>query len=612
MATITESSSDRISNIRTFTQGVNINKASHDSAKDVLALEDACRELAADEQEKRYRQEGAPVLAEPKIKLVQAKVTHANSEQLSEEQSDEALNKSNSPSVPASGFNADASLIGSMATLRKMLHDGNLGDIRGRLQLINSENSALRQQGEKLLSELEKSLGELQEATDKANSAQQAWQQRNNQLQDLTQQQQSLEEQLADAEGKPETQQALLTKLAELKVQIDAAKQNTAQLESNMKQALALATEKAQQADQQRHTIDQFVDSAPRLLQVVEGERWENALAILTLLTAQLKKALDQDAIKNMRQEQEVMEAIAKATRTNSEKKAKEAEEAQRKADEASKAASCTSKVFGAIMLVISVVATVASFGTAAPLTLAIAAIGIAMCVADMVLEATGNSSLMQMLATEISNGISSMLIQFGVPEEQAKQIGGIVGMVLAAVVFLALSLFSFSSFARNAGTAVANVAKTMGKQVGNLLKSAVKSLPRSFTDAMGKVGNKVAEPLSRITGKAQDAITFSDVTTRRIEIGLNSSNLVMGATNVAFCGGLNLYASSQIRDLKELMAKMLLDNSNIQAIGERFKSLSKGMTQIYEQLSEMFDGLLSALNESGRAIADMMKNKFA
>ncbi len=58
-------------------------------------------------------------------------------------------------------------------------------------------------------------------------------------------------------------------------------------------------------------------------------------------------------------------------------------------------------------------VATVASFGTAAPLTLAIAAIGISMAVADIVLEETGHGSLMQMLANEISSVVTDVLIKF-------------------------------------------------------------------------------------------------------------------------------------------------------------------------------------------------------
>ncbi|HHA0034246.1 TPA: type III secretion system translocon subunit SctE [Yersinia enterocolitica] len=338
-------------------------------------------------------------------------------------------------------------------------------------------------------------------------------------------------------------------------------------------------------------------------------------MSLLTLLTAQLKKALNDDSIKNMKQQQEVMEAISEASRKDSEKKAKEAEAAQQKADEANKAASCASKIFGYIMLAVSVVATIASFGTAGPLMLAVAAIGIAMTVADIILEETGNSSLMQMLAAEISTGITNMLIACGVPEEKAKEIGNIMGMVLAAVAFLAISLFSMSSFAKNIGQTVANVAKNASKQVANLMKSAVKALPRDFVNTTAKMGSKatnLSKPLAKIADKADDVGKVTNVTARKVEMGLNGSNMVLGVTNAAVSGGLNLHASSFTRDMKEMLAHMMLNNAVIQAIDELLKALVKSMSKSYDQINEMFEGMLTALNESGTAKANMMKSSFA
>ncbi|WP_419179798.1 type III secretion system translocon subunit SctE [Providencia alcalifaciens] len=192
-----------------------------------------------------------------------------------------------------------------------------------------------------------------------------------------------------------------------------------------------------------------------------------------------------------MKEQEEVMMKINEASRKDSDKKAKEAAEAERKAADANKAASCASKIFSYVMLAVSVIATVATFGAAAPLTLAVAAIGIAMSIADIVLEETGQGSLMQMLATEISNAVTDMLITFGVPEAEAKKIGSIVGMVLAAVAFLAISLLSMSSFVKNIANTVKNVAKILVKNAGALLKSAIKAMPKSLTNALGNIATK-------------------------------------------------------------------------------------------------------------------------
>lgn len=657
MAHITQAGSERINNIRTFTQGVNINQIRDDSTKNLLGLEDACRELASTEQERRSAKEGAPRLASPRMTLAQAysEASGASGASAHSGISSEKTNKT-------SGFNAAASLIGSMATLRQLLHDGNLEELRGRLQMINTESTALREQGEKLLSALENNTNELQSAVNKSEECKQAWQQSKETVNGLVQQQQGLQEKLGAGQQKlTTTQQKLAQATSELKAlptppqtpeqqkqfelltatmtglnlrlsalqanneklsnsltaldsKLDVATLNSAQLESTKEQALTQATNIAAQADNNRKEINNFIDGATRTPQI-EGERWESSLALLTLLTAQLKKALNDDSIKNMKQQQEVMETISEATRKDSEKKAKEAEAAQQKADEANKAASCASKIFGYIMLAVSVIATIASFGTAGPLMLAVAAIGIAMTVADIILEETGNSSLMQMLAAEISTGITNILISCGVPEEKAKEIGNIMGMVLAAVAFLAISLFSISSFAKNIGQTVANVAKNASKQVASLMKSAVKALPRDFVNTAAKMGGKatnLSKPLAKIADKADDVGKVTNVTARKVEMGLNGSNMVLGVTNAAVSGGLNLHASSMIRDMKELLANMMLNNAAIQAIDELLKALVKGMSKSYDQINEMFEGMLSALNESGTAKANMMKSSFA
>ncbi|HDL6961211.1 TPA: type III secretion system translocon subunit SctE [Yersinia enterocolitica] len=667
MADITKVPSNRIDNIRTFTQGVDFKKlvgSSDASAKSVLALEDACRELASTEQERRSAKEGAPRLATPKMTLAQARAETSTHQQATEEATDVAGASAHSragaeKASNSSGFNAASSLIGSIATLCQILNSGNLAELRGRLQMLNAESSALHAQGEKLLSALENSNTEAETITNKAEEYNQAWQQSKKTVTELTQQQQGVKTQLVSAEEKlSQTQQKLAQATSELKAlptppqtpaqqaqfeqltaeitslnseqralqttvtqvsnsltaldgKLTQAESETAKLYATYDQALNQAVVATQKSDIHRQEINDFIEDAVRPPEV-DGERWVNALAILTLLTAQLKKAMNDDSIKNMKQQQEVMATINEATRKDSEKKAKEAEEAQAKAEEGNKAASCASKIFGYIMLAVSVVATIATLGTAGPLMLAVAAIGIAMTVADIVLEATGQSSLMQMLAAEISTGITNMLISFGVPEAKAKEIGGIMGMVLAAVAFLAISLLSMSSFVKNIGQTVGNVAKMAGKQVASLLKSAVKALPRDFIGAAGKMGSKVtnlSKPLTNMAGKAGNMVKVSDVTAHKIEIGLNSTNMVLGVTNAAVSGGLSLHANSFIRDMKEMLAGMMLNTAFIQALDELLKALIKSMSKSHDQLNEMFEGMMTALNESGVAKANLMKN---
>lgn len=616
MGNVIQHSSERINNVQTFTQGVNVNQVREESTKNLLALEVACQELASTEQERRHSKEGAPRLASPKMSLAQARASRSANTQAGDETTTRSAGASSKPGE-TSGFNASASLLGSMAELRQLLQISNLSELRGRLQLINAESSALREQGEKLLSVLEGGLGELQTAKDKAAMCEKTLQQGKEIVKDLTQQKLDLETKLSDNKTSPYQDAVLQSDLTALEDQLADAKRNVVTLETNYKQALTQATHIAQSTDKSRVEINKFIEAAPRAPQI-EGERWESALSLLTLLTAQLKKAMNDDSIKNMRQQQEIMETISEASRKDSEKKAKEAEEAQKKADESSKAASCVSKIIGWVMVAVAAVALVVSFGTAGPVAIALAAIGLAMAIADVVLEATGQSSLMGMLAAEISTVVTDVLITFGVPEDEAKQIGSIVGMVLAAVAFLALSLVSISSFVKNAVTAVTKV----------VVKQAAKLATKMATKMATQMGSKVAnlsKPLAKFAGKADDVAKVADtannagkvgnaanVTARQVELGLNGTSMALGVTNAAVSGGLNLHASAQIRDMKELMADMLRNNAALEAIDELLKALIKGMSKEYDQINEMFAGMLTALNESGHAKANMMKSNFA
>lgn len=451
----------------------------------------------------------------------------------------------------------------------------------------------------------------------------------------------------------------------------DALQLEVNQLQTSLETLLDQASDITAAADADRQKLNQFIDSAPRSLEV-EGDKWENTLSLLTMLTAQLKKAMNEDSLRNMKEQEEVMMKINEASRKDSDKKAKEAAEAERKAADANKAASCASKIFSYVMLAVSVIATVATFGAAAPLTLAVAAIGIAMSIADIVLEETGQGSLMQMLATEISNAVTDMLITFGVPEAEAKKIGSIVGMVLAAVAFLAISLLSMSSFVKNIANTVKNVAKILVKNAGALLKSAIKAMPKSLTNALGniatkgsKVGHSVADSSDEMVkltkfskladkfddvqnvakssdyvslggqmvkvgdsakvakvadklddvkdiGKTVEKAAFSgkaqSVRMARLEVGMKGTGAGLSVANAATSGGLRLEAAAQMRDMKEMLAGMMLNDETIQALTALLEELIKSLSKSYHQLDDMFNGMMASLHQSNNNKVDMLK----
>lgn len=678
--TLNSTGNERINNIRTFLQGNHPLGLGEESVKALLALEEACGELASSEQIKHQRNKRSiPQLVQPKMSAM----------------------KMSPEAQQEKGFNANAVLIDTFATLRQLLFVGNLTELSNRLQLLNIESAALREKGALLLDSFAVVTNQLNDFAEQFDTQklqlltaksvlhglktqQQTSQFSIKQNQDeLAQRQSQLNEnkasldQLSSLPNTPETDNAQLMlqgNIAELTHQIQPLQVQNQQLTENLRalnsqvttchddinvlqsklEAMSVdSAELAQKADTERQKLNQFIETAPRPTEI-DGDKWENTLALLTMLTATLKKAMNEDSIRNLKEQEEVMMKVSEAARKDSDKKAKEAAEAERKAADANKAASCASKIFSYVMLAISVIATVATFGAAAPLTLAVAAIGIALAVTDIVLEETGQGSLMQMLAAEISSAVTDMLVTFGVPEEEAKRIGSIVGMVLAAIAFLAISLLSMSSFVKNIANTVTNVTKMLAKNVGTILKSAIKSMPKNFTNALGNMATKgakvgqsaadnademvkltkltkladkfddaqeIAKSVEQVGSKVDDvkdiAKTVKDVavnsktqsvTMARLEVGMKGTGAGLSVANAATTGGLRLSAAAQHRDMKEMLAGMMLNSEVIQALEELLNALIKSVSKNYEQLDEMFTTMMNSLNRSNSNKVDMLK----
>lgn len=717
MASMTNITSDRIGLVKAFQQGVNPLEMGENIAKAVLSMEVACEELTSNEQMKRSKLESQPQLQEPK-----------------------------------KGVNARVSMLEAFSSIRKILGENNINELRNQLHQLNIESEALKQQGESLLNSFSESTKKLETKKQEVASIKQAVEkvetrlnkltvtqnQRQTDIDDNTQQQNAVNKELVTAKSnlsslakEPRTAETLskfhqLTQLVntltselahlqekgqqlilqrnDVTAQMSQVEAELAVLSPQLEDAYKVLTGLAQSADSDRSVLNNFIDTAPRPVEV-DGEKWENTLALLTMLTASLKKAMNEDSIRSMKEQEEVMAKISEASRKDSEKKAKEAEEAQHKADAANKAASCASKIFSYVMLAVSVIATVATFGAAAPLTLAVAAIGIAISVTDIVLEETGNASLMQMLATEISNVVTDMLVSFGMSVEEAKKIGSIVGMVVAAVAFLALSLVSMSSFVKN----IANTVKTVAKVAANSLKTVVKSTVKAITNTIINLVKKLLSKIKTLGKAADDMVVLTKLTkltdaaeelqstvktanqvvkkardikniakaadrtheqadsaksaaknvnkineqtdgikdtvktvdkmhqqadsvkdtvkvvdnaadriddiaeivdtgkklgkqsllASRVEVGAKGAGVATSVTSTVTVGALRLEGAAQLRELKKLFAKMMMNDEIIKVLDELLESLIKMLSKQYEVFNHLFTDTLTSLKQS-------------
>lgn len=612
--------SERIKNIHTFLQGNNPLGLADDSAKAILALETACEELTSTEQLKRQRIENAPQLLKPKMMAMKMSPQTVG---LTQEKN----------------FNGTALLIETFSTLRQLLHEGNLGELQSRLQLLNANSESWRNKGNELLNSFADSTQKADSATadvleaqnkvkvmmsqliNMTNKKDEAGQLLNNKKESIVNVKSKLTENddiLAQVESleKPITEEAYQAGES-AKANIDQLNTQLSQLLDNQKELEAIysgldkmtndctaevnslqknfevlankAAELAKSSDDERQKLSQFIEEAPQNIGV-DGEKWENTLALLTMLTAQLKKAMNEDSIRNMKEQEEVMMKINEASRKDSDKKAKEAAEAERKAADANKAASCTSKILSYVLLAVSVIATVATLGTATPLTLAIAAVGIAIAVTDIVLEETGHGSLMQMLANEISSVVTDILIGFGVPEEKAKQIGSIVGMIVAAVAFLALSLLSM-------GSAIKNI-PSMIKNIPNIIKNIIKTVPKNLTNALGNIATKAAKVGDSVADSADSMVKLSklaklsakfDEAQHTFKAVSQVADKADKSSDLVSIGGQMVKVSDSVADSGDSMVKL----SKFTKLADKFDDVqdaSKATKQLADKVDDIAD----------------------
>lgn len=685
---------DRVGLVRTFQQqGVSLLGVGTDVAKEMIKASEAFGEFESTEQIKRSKTENGPQLKEPE-----------------------------------SGRNYMAAFMEAASKIRLILSDGYISDLRNQLHQLKITSESINQHGELLINQFAEDTDKIKDKNKELNSAREEWNSSKEELKNTTHHKTDLEskqtvnqqsqllttDKLAstqkqiDALIKPLTEEdnqkfnQLTQKMTQLKSELAGLKKEGQQLSVKLAQAtnqltvlqdkVSIAeakyinigkeiTQLSETANKSRESLSVFFEQNQH--SVIDGEKWENTLALLTMLTASLKQAMNEDSLKSMKEQEAVMAKISEAARKDSDKKAKEAEDAKRKADEANKAASCASKVFSYIMLAVSVIATVATFGAAAPLTLAVAAIGIAMAVTDIVLEETGNGSIMQHLATAIGSVVTDMLISFGMPEEEAKKIGSIVGMIVAAIAMLALSLASMGSFVKNIANTVKNVAKMAVNVAKTVVKSTAKAIANTIVDVLknllsklktfGKAADdavvltkfaKLADAAEEfqsaaktvkavrtanqvvkksddmkdvvnIADKSSDQVdSVKDITkvaeqavdqvddaanaiktteklgkqsllVSRIEVGAKGVGVATSVTNAATVGGLRLYGAEQLKELKELFAKMMMNDEVIKLLDELLESLIKMLSKQHEAFNDMFTGMLSSLKESNERKAN-------
>lgn len=251
------------------------------------------------------------------------------------------------------------------------------------------------------------------------------------------------------------------------------------------------------------------------------NEHHLTGLAAMTLLMGQLSQLIGENADRKLQDSAELSKLLQEARQAEMQAKAKEQAEAIIKAEQLSKTMGCVGKILGGLITVVSIAGAAFTGGA----SLALAAVGIALMVADPIVAAiTGKSitdrvmapvleHVIQPMMKYISETVNKLLKNLGIEENISNIISTVVSAITIAVTMIAVSLL-----AKSAGKAL------IKKMMPMITKMITKLTPSVVKNSSQLLNGAVRTSVTRL-GKNLGIESFS-LSARQIGRGINYAAL--------------------------------------------------------------------------------------
>ncbi|MCD4498794.1 type III secretion system translocon subunit SctE [Chromobacterium vaccinii] len=221
-------------------------------------------------------------------------------------------------------------------------------------------------------------------------------------------------------------------------------------------------------------------------------------MAQLTAQLAEFSKLVGENAERSLNNDLALFKAMQESRQKEMEKKSEDFQKEEKK----SEALGCLGKILGFILAAVSVVGAIFTGGA----SLALAAVGLGLMVADEVGKAiTGKSfmeaamkplmdAILKPLMEALSKMISKMLESFGVSKDTAEMVGHIVGGIIAAIAMVAVMAL--------VATVGKSIASKMGDVIGKLITDEMKNL---VPQVLKNLSSGISKGFSRVMQKGKD-----------------------------------------------------------------------------------------------------------
>ncbi|SIT44965.1 Translocator protein BipB [Paraburkholderia ribeironis] len=315
--------------------------------------------------------------------------------------------------------------------------------------------------------------------------------------------------------------------------------------------------------------------------------------AALTAIFAELQELISKGNLEELTANQKLFQEMQTRRLEQLQKKSEEYEKQVKKAEAMQKVMGCVGKILGWVVVAVSVVAVPFTSGA----SLALAAVGLALVVADQVTEAVTGFSFMGELVNPVMDRVLKPIMSFiagaitralescGVESDKAQTAGAIVGAVLASIAVVAVVVASFllaKGGASNLTRVVASqLAKLMDSWLGRIVIQTVES-------ALEKSGlNALSSTISTVMGRLRRAI--GEGLTNRIQrggVGLYMGGQMLQAAGNIVVGVEERRAMNTLAAVKEALADLNIIGDALDRAVETFARHNRILSEILQNMS--------------------------
>lgn len=414
------------------------------------------------------------------------------------------------PSAEAKeALNSEGTLTFLLGQLMALMGEVSISQLEARLDAWKAMVEANKALSDKISSDFQSAAADAEKAMD-------SYQDALEELRNIKQKQeaqskvlQSAQEKLSKLKPGDSGYQEALASVEQASKEAESLQKQSEAAEQKAMSAHADATEKAEKADKIL-TQSQGLN-LPRSQSEQNAEDNLTSVARMTMLMSMFVQLVGKNSEESLKADLDIFKALQEGRQKEMETKAAEYAKEVQKAEEVNRIMGCVGKIVGALLTIASIVGAVFSGGA----SLALAAAGVALMVADEVTKAATGTSFIQQalnpimenilkpLMQAISKALSDVLGALGVDKKTADLVGSILGAVLAAVAMVAV-IAVVAVVGKGAASKLGDMmSKLLGESIKKLMPTVLRQLASNGSKVLSQGMQRLTNGLGELGAKA-------------------------------------------------------------------------------------------------------------